>query len=286
MSSIAVTPAISGATKVAAVIGHPVAHSLSPALHAAGFASLGVDWVYVAFDVAPGTAHDAVTAMRALGLGGLSVTMPHKEDVARAVDRLTPAAATLASVNTMSWTDDGWLEGASTDGAGFLASLTDAEVEVRGQRVGVLGAGGAARAIVDALAGAGAAEIVVANRSEARAHVAAALAPGVAHAGSPAEAAACDVLVNATPMGMGSDRTMPVDAALLHAGQAVVDIVYHPLRTPLLDAAAQRGARPVDGLGMLVHQAALQQRRWLGTTPDVALMRAAAERQLQLRHVG
>ncbi|HAP74614.1 MAG TPA: quinate/shikimate dehydrogenase, partial [Acidimicrobiaceae bacterium] len=130
---------ISGATRVAAVIGSPVRHSLSPALHNAAFGQLGLDWAYVAFHVGHGDAQRAVDAMRVLGLGGLSVTMPHKEAVAAAVDELAPAAAALRSVNTVVPTDDGRLVGHSTDGAGFVASLAAAGVTGQGRPVGVLG---------------------------------------------------------------------------------------------------------------------------------------------------
>ena len=132
---------ITGATRVAAVIGHPVRHSLSPALHNAAFQQLGVDWVYTAFEVMPGGAQAAIDAMRVLGLGGLSVTMPHKEMVADAVDSLDPAAAALRSVNTVVPQADGLLMGYSTDGAGFVASLAAAGVKVHGRTVCVLETG-------------------------------------------------------------------------------------------------------------------------------------------------
>lgn len=274
---------ITGATRVAAVIGHPVAHSLSPAIHRAGFASLGADWAYVAFDVAPGRAAEALLAVRTLGLGGLSVTMPHKHDVAAAVDRLEPAAAALGSANTVSVGPDGELVGASTDGDGFVASLADADVDLAGARLGVVGAGGAARSILDAVARAGAAEVLVANRTVERATEIVPLAGGIARVATLAELVDCDVVVNTTPLGMGGQGGLPVDPAQLRPGTVVVDIVYHPLRTPLLVAAGERGCRTVDGLGMLVHQAALQQLRWVGQMPDVAEMRAEAERQLAER---
>jgi shikimate dehydrogenase len=273
---------ITGRTRVAAVIGHPVAHSLSPALHNAGFASSDLDWVYAAFDVAPGGAGGALAAMRALGLGGLSVTMPHKEDVAAAVDVLDPAASALRSVNTVVALPDGRLAGHSTDGDGFVASLGAAGWSVDGRRVCVLGAGGAARSIVEALARNRAAEVVVVNRSAGRAEDAAALAGAVGRVGTPTDIGAADLVVNATSVGMGT-RELPVDPALLHAEQVVADIVYHPRRTALLDAAEAAGADVVDGLGMLVHQAAMQQALWTGRTPDVAAMAAAAVRELAAR---
>lgn len=273
---------ISGATRVAAVIGSPVRHSLSPALHNAAFAQLGLDWVYVALHVDAGRAGDAMRAMRVLGLGGLSVTMPHKEDVAAAVDSLDPAAAALRSVNTVVPQPDGSLRGYSTDGAGFVASLEAAGESVAGRSVVVLGAGGAARAIVDALARSGAARIAVVNRTATSAEAAASLAGAVGAVGAAGEVRDADLVVNATSVGMGSSD-LPCDASLLHAGQVVADIVYHPRRTALLHAAAAVGARTVEGLGMLVHQAVLQQRLWHGATPSAEVMTAAAERELAAR---
>jgi shikimate dehydrogenase len=270
---------IAATTRVAALIGSPVGHSLSPALHNAGFAATGVDWVYTAFEVAPGHAAAALDAMRVLGIGGLSVTMPHKEDIAKLVDELDPAAEALRSVNTVVPVSGGRLRGYSTDGAGFLASLTAHDVDVAGRRVCVLGAGGAARAIIDALARNGAESVIVVNRSRERAQGAADLAGAAGAVGDFSDVTRCDIVINATSVGMGS-ADVPIDTALLRAGQVVADIVYHPRRTALLVAAEGAGARTIEGLGMLVHQALLQQQLWTGLTPDVALMWAAAERQL------
>jgi len=273
---------ISGSTRLAAVIGSPVRHSLSPALHNAGFAATGVDWLYTAFEVEAGNAGGALDAMRVLGLGGLSVTMPHKEDVARLVDELDPAAAALHSVNTVVPIADGRLRGYSTDGAGFLASLAANDIDVAGKSVCVLGAGGAARAIVDAVSRADAASITVVNRSAERAAAAAALALGVGVVGSADDIRACDIIVNATSIGMGSSE-MPFDAALLRPEHVVADIVYHPRCTTLLRAAGDIGATVVEGLGMLVHQAVLQQQLWTGASPDPAVLWAAAEQELARR---
>jgi shikimate dehydrogenase len=280
---------ISGATRVAAVIGSPVHHSLSPALHNAAFAQLGLDWVYVALHVEHGEAQRAVDAMRVLGLGGMSVTMPHKEAVALAVDELDPAAAALRSVNTVVPRSDGTLVGHSTDGAGFVASLLEEGHAVAGRSVCVVGAGGAARSIVDALAREGAASIVVLNRTAATAEEAASLAGRVGRvAASASEVRDADIVVNTTPVGMGGAGSpvsdpLPIDPQLLRAGQVVADIVYHPRRTALLAAASAAGAATVEGLGMLVHQAAIQQRLWHGRSPDTAVMRAAADHELAAR---
>jgi shikimate dehydrogenase len=270
-----------GATQVAAVIGAPVRHSLSPAIHNAAFAASGLDWVFVAFEVPPGHGKAAVESMRTLGVRGLAVTMPHKQDVAAAVDELDDAARALRSVNTVVLRDDGTTLGASTDGAGFVASLAAAGVDVAGRSVAVLGAGAAARSVVDALARAGVADVAIVNRSAEAADEAAALADVARVADLPAVGDA-DVVVNATSVGMGTDE-LPCDPSLLRAGQVVADLVYHPLDTALLRAARAAGATPVDGLGMLVHQAALQQRWWTGTDPDPGVLRAAALAELDAR---
>ena len=278
---------ITGSTRVAAVIGHPVAHSLSPALHNAAFRAAGADWVYTAFDVAPGEADRALDAMRALGLAGLSVTMPHKEHMADAVDLCTPAAAALRSVNTVARLEDGRLEGHNTDGAGFVASLREAGSDPAGRRVVVLGAGAAARAVVDAVARERAPEIVVVNRSPSRAQHAVQLAGDLGRVGTIDDVVDADIIINATSIGMGADSSdvaeTPVPARLLRATHVVADLVYHPLETPLLAQARAAGAHTVDGLGMLVHQAALQQQLWLGMLPDVGVMRAAAINELSSR---
>ncbi len=266
--------------RLAALIGTPIEHSLSPVIHQAAFDAAGVDWMYAAFDVAAGQAAGAIAAMRVLGIAGLSVTMPHKHDVAAAVDRLDPAARALRSVNTVSW-DGAELVGSSTDGAGFVAALADEGVDVAGVQVAIIGAGGAARSVIDALGRAGAGSIRVINRSADRAASACDLA-AVATVGDAGDIAGADLVVNATSVGMGIaalDATtgdLPCPPECLQPSQVVVDLVYHPVRTAWLEAAQQVGARTVDGLGMLVHQAALQQRMWLGAHPDVTVMRRAA----------
>jgi shikimate dehydrogenase len=267
--------------RVAAVIGSPVVHSLSPALHNAAFQAAGLDWVYVAFEVESGAARAALDAVRTLHLAGLSVTTPHKEDVAAAVDELAPAARTLRSVNTVV-PDRGRLVGHSTDGDGFVSGLGAEGVDVAGRLVAVLGAGGAARSVIDAVGRAGAADVAVVNRTADRAAVAASMAP-VARVGSAADVSAADIVVNATSVGMGTED-VPCDPVALHAGQVVADLVYHPLDTALLRAARAAGARTVDGLGTLVHQAILQQELWTGMRPDGPTMRAAAEAELERRH--
>lgn len=275
------TRPITGSTRLAGVIGSPVRHSLSPALHNAAFEAGDLDWRFVAFEVAPGGATDAIAAMRTLGIGGFAVTMPHKADVAAAVDEVDAAAAALQSVNTVVLRSDGSTFGASTDGQGFVDSLRAQGVELAGRRVVVLGAGGAARSIVDALGRSEVTDIAIVNRTEANAVAVCELAE-VARVGTPADIVAADVLANTTSVGMGTDE-LPVDPALLHDRLTVADIVYHPRRTALLAAAESAGATTVEGLGMLVHQAVLQQQLWTGAAPDPGVMWRAAEAELASR---
>jgi shikimate dehydrogenase len=264
---------ISGSTRVVGVIGDPVDHSRSPAMHNAAFAVLDLDWVYVAFPVPRGEGAAAVRAVPALGLAGLNVTMPHKAEAASACDDLAPEAAALGSVNTVV-NADGTLAGHSTDGDGFLRALDDEGVAATGRRVLVLGAGGAARAIVYALGRSGAAVTVAARRPDAARDAAALARDGAAADLVEIAVEQFDVIVNATPLGMRGESP-PFDLDRLHEGQFVFDTVY-PVDTPLLVEARARGLRAAGGLGMLVHQGALSFTLWTGITPPIDVMRAAA----------
>jgi shikimate dehydrogenase len=279
---------ISGSTRVAGVIGDPVRHSLSPVLHNAAYRELGLDWVYAAFEVPLGSTGAALDAMRVLGFAGLSITMPHKTAAAECCDDLTPDAAALQSVNSVRVSEHGRLTGDSTDGEGFLRSLRESGHDPAGVSALVLGGGGAARAVALAL-GRADAQVTVCARKPSAAAAAAELAGGKS---APWDergrvAARCVVVVNATPVGMASPRDakdaaanaadLPIAADALHPGQICVDLVYHPRDTPFLRAARERGAAGVDGLGMLVHQAALQVEAWTGRSAPIAAMRAAAE---------
>jgi shikimate dehydrogenase len=238
-----------------------------------------MDWAFLAFDVPDGEAETAVAGARALGIEGLSVTMPHKAAVIPALDRLTTTADRLGAVNTISRRGPE-LVGDSTDGPGFIDALRhDEGFDPSGRRCLVLGAGGAARAVVLALADAGAAEIVVVNRTAERGEAAAALAGERGRTGKTEEAGTCDLIVNATPVGMAGSSApedAPIAAADLGAGQVVVDLVYHPPITPLLLQARAAGAVAVNGLGMLIHQAAHAFRLWTGQDPPLEAMSAAA----------
>jgi shikimate dehydrogenase len=284
MTPSATTPSatgVSGATQLVAVIGSPVRHSLSPTLHNAAFAAAGLDWVMVAFEVPRGSGAAAIDAMHTFGVRGLAVTMPHKTDVAAAVDEVDPAARSLGSVNTVVLRDDRTTFGASTDGEGFVASLLSRGIDPAGARVALLGAGAAARAVIDALGRAGVADLAIVNRSPEAASTAAELATQ-ARTGGPVDIRNADIVVNATPIGMGTDE-LPCDPALLGPQQIVADLVYHPLETALLRAARDVGALTVSGLTMLVQQAVLQHELWTGERPDPAVMQAATEGELLRR---
>ncbi|MGI8662755.1 MAG: shikimate dehydrogenase [Acidimicrobiales bacterium] len=267
---------LSGRSQVAGVIGSPVAHSRSPAILNAAFASAALDWIYVAFEVAPQRLRAALDGARALGVRGLSVTMPHKDAVATLVDRASDDAVMLGAVNCVV-NDGAALVGHNTDGPGFIDALVaDAGFLAEGRRVVLVGAGGAARAIALALGRAGAADVAVLNRTQSRAQAAAALAGRAGRIAVPDDISSADLVVNATPIGM-LDGALPLDAGLLRAGQVVADVVYHPTTTPLLAAAAECGATPVNGLGMLVHQAAHAFELWTGVqAPIEAMLRAAS----------
>lgn len=266
----------SGETRVAGVIGWPVRHSRSPAIHNAAYRALGLDWRYVAFPVPPGAVPAALAGVRALGIEGLSVTMPHKGAAAAAVDHLSADAAALGAVNSVH-RDGELLVGDNTDGGGFVDSLLAEGVDPEGRRCVVLGAGGAARAVIRALARAGAEEVVVINRDARRAAIAAALAGPSGRVADASALAGADLLVQATPVGMGDDTAIAIDPAPLPSHAVVADLVYHPRRTPLLVAAEGRGLRTVGGIGMLVHQAARQLEAWTGQPAPIDAMAAAVD---------
>lgn len=266
----------SAATSVVAVIGDPVAHSLSPAIHNAAFAALGLDWTCVGFRVIPDHLPDAVAGIRGLDLSGVSVTMPHKEAVLDELDELTPVAEELGAVNCIS-NHSGRLVGDNTDGEGFLMGLReDFGLDPDGLETLVIGAGGAARAVVRALGAAGAARVGVLNRTPDRAAAAASLAGRRGYVAEPTDVRRSALVVNATPVGMGDDDGLPIDPSLLVAGQTVAELVYHPMRTPLMRRATERGGVTANGLSMLIGQAAVAFARWTGRAAPLDQMRRGA----------
>ncbi|HAF67960.1 MAG TPA: shikimate dehydrogenase [Acidimicrobiaceae bacterium] len=271
--SVLVLPENTGGpnTSVAAVIGDPVSHSLSPRLHNAAFAALGLNWSYVACHVPKGQGAQAIEDMRTLGLRGLSVTMPHKGEVALAVDALSDTAKKLGVVNCVR-VEEERLIGENTDGIGFLDSVkSQMGIEVDDLRVVILGAGGAARSVALTLAENGA-SVGICNRTEESALE---LVEMVGKASSVVDEDAvkdAELVINATPLGMNANDPMPIDPSLLQNDPCVVDLIYKPAKTALLEEAESRGLETLNGLGMLLYQAGEQFRLWTGEEPPINAM--------------
>ncbi len=283
----------SAKTQVCGIFGHPVGHSLSPALHNAAFEALGLDFVYVAHDVAPDSLEQAIAGARAMGYRGLSITIPHKIAAARWVDSVDPTAARIGCINTIV-REGQQLLGYNSDGLGAVEALRQAGAEPRGRRVVVLGSGGAARALAVTLADqAPPAHLTLLGIDEPelealRATVAESATPHVETALLNEENLArllpdTELLLQTTPVGMApnSDRSL-VPARLLHSGLTVFDAVYTPRRTRLLTDAARLGATVVEGLEMFLGQALVQFRLFTGCEPPVEVMRAVVEAKLGL----
>src|SRR5262245_41476889 len=271
--------------KLAGVIGWPVAHSRSPRLHGYWLERYKIPGAYLPLPVKPERVDKALHGLAALGFAGCNVTIPHKLAALKAVDRVDEVAKRVGAVNTIVVGDDGSLSGTNTDGYGFLESLREARRDWRadaGPAV-VIGAGGAARAIVVALADAGAREIRLANRTRERAQELASIGGGKVRVvdwkdrGDALDGAA--LLVNSTNQGMSGEPPLDLKLDKLPASALVNDIVYNPLETPLIAAARKRGNTIADGLGMLLHQARPGFHGWFGVMPEVTadLRKAVAE---------
>jgi shikimate dehydrogenase len=287
---------IRGTTRLIAILGDPVSHSLSPAMHNAAFAALGLDYAYVPLRVKPPDVKAAVEALRLLGFRGANVTLPHKQSVIPFLDSLSETSRLMGAVNTIV-NEDGRLTGTTTDGQGFLEGFREAGHSFTGKTVAVLGNGGSARTIAFALALEGMPRRIVlagrdaekSRRLQAEIRSKAGHGPGrtmetVALADLDSVMDEVDVIVNATPIGMHPHTgSSPVPEDLLRAGQVAYDIVYAPERTRFLREAEARGLRTVGGLGMLVHQGRAAFKLWTGAEPDAALFYRAAREQLAAR---
>ncbi|MBN1287094.1 MAG: shikimate dehydrogenase [Anaerolineae bacterium] len=278
-----------GATKLVGVIGWPVAHSLSPVMHNAAFDALGLNWRYVAMPVRTEDVGAALRGLRALGFQGVNVTVPHKQRVVPHLAGISPEARTLGAVNTLSAGPDGW-HGDNTDARGFIRDLIAHGVDVKGKMCLVLGAGGAARAVVYALTAAGG-RVAVFNRTHTRAldlvsDLTGLFPGGVLTAHAMAQLGdfvrdgerAPGLIVNTTSVGMWPDAgTSPWPDGLKIPPETVVyDLVYKPLRTRFLEQAESCGARTIDGIGMLVHQGAEALQLWTGQEAPIDVMTGAA----------
>ncbi len=266
---------LSGNARTAGVIGWPVAHSLSPRLHGYWLRTLGIDGVYIPLPVNPEDISDAIKALPVLGFAGANVTVPHKAAALAAADTVSETAQRIGAVNTLICKPDGTVFGDNTDAFGFLENLRTGapEWDPKAGRALVLGAGGAARAVVAALIDAGVTDICLSNRTSARAdEVAHHMGDNIAvvpWADRDTAAKNATLLVNTTSLGMTGKSSLEIQVDGLADGAVVTDIVYAPLQTPLLAAAKARGLATVDGLGMLLHQARPGFDAWFGVRPEV-----------------
>lgn len=276
---------ISGKTKVLGLLGYPVEHSLSPAMHNAAFEHIGLDCCYVTFPVKPGFLKDAVRSVRALNLAGVNVTMPHKENVIPLLDKVDADASFIGAVNTVV-NINGKLIGYNTDGNGFMRSLSEAQIAVNKKNVLILGAGGASRAIGFYLAKKASALFIYDIDEKKAGKLIRALnkiknnvfsfsfqPSAFSH-----QLDDIDIIINATPLGLKKGDPLPVDINLLKPRHVVCDLIYK--KTKLLDMASKKGCRTLDGLGMLLWQGAFAFELWTGKKPPVEVMRKALFRNL------
>jgi len=284
---------ISGYTRICCLIGDPVSHSISPAMHNAAFKELGLDYIYLPFRVKPESLNDSLKGLRALGIAGFNVTIPHKVAIMPLLDKLDPLAEKIGAVNTV-LNNKGVLKGFNTDGPGFITALKTSGIEPDGKKVVLLGAGGAARAIAFSLAESGAYISILNRRQEydwavnlatsivIKCHKKDVTALELSDKSLKKELKDADILVNATPLGMtpGIENT-PVAGELLTDGLTVFDIVYNPVETRLIREAKTAGLKTISGIDMLVMQGALAFEIWTGKKAPVALMKKQALKELK-----
>ncbi|GBE03724.1 MAG TPA: shikimate dehydrogenase [Nitrospirae bacterium] len=264
---------VSGKTKITGIFGYPIEHTLSPLMHNTAFENLKLDHCYVPFLVKPDDLTSAVKSIRALNMLGVNITVPHKENVLPLLDKIDKEAAFIGAVNTIT-NENGILTGYNTDGRGFMSSLEEEGVSVEGKDVLIIGTGGACRAISYYLSEKASklsifdidkqkAEKLANDLKEIRDNIH--LLDSIEETGKP------DIIINATPLGMKPDDPSPIDSALITSDMAVYDLVYKT--TALLKEADSRGAKTINGSGMLLWQGVLAFKLWTGVMPPVDLMR-------------
>lgn len=277
---------ITAHTRMVGIIGYPVRHSLSPLMHNAEFRRLGLNLVYLAWEVAQAALPAAIHGLRALGAVGFNVTVPHKQAVVAELDELNEQAKVIGAVNTVRF-ENGRAVGYNTDADGWREDI-EQEISLKGATISIIGAGGAARAVAVGACQAGAAKIIICNR---RFETAEALGELISHFFPHAEVCwsslcgdrcrelvrSSQIVVNATPVGMADKGGLPIPPEWLIEGQFVYDTIYTPAETQLLREARQRGCRVRNGIGMLVRQGAKAFELWTGMTPDAQAMLATVE---------
>ncbi len=277
---------IKGTTKVVGVFGYPVKHSASPAMHNAAFQALGLDYLYLPFKVRPERLGEAAQALVSLNIVGVNITIPHKETVRPYLQEISREAELIGAVNTIVVRDER-LIGYNTDGQGFIASLReDGGETVKGKTLLVLGAGGAARAVVTQAALEGAREILVTDKLEEKAekvvhdlkkNIPFGQTQAIPRQEIKSQLRKADFLINATPVGMHPQDPLIIDPNWLHPSLLVFDLVYNLGETKLIKAARGKKCRVVGGLGMLVHQGALSFQLWTGKEAPIGVMRQILE---------
>ncbi len=281
---------IEGGTKIVGVFGYPIKHSASPAMHNAAFKSLGLDYVYLPFEVKPQKLGEAVRGLIPLNISGVNVTIPHKEAICSYLDEISKEAELMGAVNTIVVKSD-TLIGYNTDGQGFITSLKeDGQEEVRGKNLVILGAGGAARAVATQAALEGAKGISITDKIKDRAqrlssditrNIPSCQAEVVLEDEIKFRLKEAHLLINATPVGMKLDDPVLINPDWLQPHLLVFDLVYNLGETNLMKAARERGCRVVSGLGMLVHQGAASFKLWTGKEAPVKIMRKVLEERFQ-----
>ena len=286
---------ISGQTRIVGVIGDPVLHSRSPQMHNAAIVERKLDYVYVPFHVRSGELREAIEGFKALNVLGVNVTIPHKQTVMPILDDVSHEATLIGAANTLIFCD-GRVSGDNTDAQGFLRAMTEEGIDIPvGGSAVVLGAGGAARAVVVALALSGLGLITVANRTGWKAiqfekdlaTISETEISAVDLASNQLNSAirSADLLVNTTSVGMQETDQLLIDPDSLNPGTIVYEIVYTPLETPLLRVAREKGCQTIGGIGMLVHQGAIAFEKWIGIVPNVETMRIALEQSLYQKKI-
>ena len=266
---------INGKTKITGLFGHPVEHTLSPAMHNAAFQKLGLNYCYLPFHVHPDHLADAVKGITALNFAGINVTVPHKEKVIPMLDEIHEEASFIGAVNTIV-NSAGRLTGYNTDGRGFMRSLSEEGIAVEGRDIIIIGAGGASRAISYYLSQKAATLQLYDIDKEKVGKLASDLQQirsNVSTADDLSAIARYHIIINATPLGLRKEDPLPLNTALLRKEQTVCDLIYR--KTPLLEAASIKGCVTMHGLGMLLWQGVFAFELWTGETPPVQVMRDA-----------
>ena len=265
----------SGKTKITGIFGYPIGHTLSPLMHNSAFKTLGLNICYVAFEVLPGALPDAVRAVRSLNMLGVNITVPHKENVIPLLEKVDKEASFIGAVNTIT-NSEGTLTGYNTDGRGFMSSLSEQGISVDGQNVVIIGTGGASRAIsyyLSEKASGLSLYDIDRPRAEKLAGDLAEIRDNVFLLEDIEDIAGPDIIINATPLGLRPDDPLPLNPDLITSDMVICDLVYK--KTKLLKEADNRGAKNIDGSGMLLWQGVLAFELWTGVKPPVEVMRRA-----------